>query len=96
MFRQYPREMSDILNGFLRANGLEMPLKQHRLVNAWDEVVGSVVARYTEEKSIRNQTLWVKISSPAVRAEVQMQRTRFVEELNNKVGGQVITDIRVY
>jgi predicted nucleic acid-binding Zn ribbon protein len=88
--------MSDILNGFLRANGLEMPLKQHRLVNAWDEVVGSVVARYTEEKSIRNQTLWVKISSPAVRAEVQMQRTRFVEELNNKVGGQVITDIRVY
>ena len=73
-----------------------MPLKQHRLVNAWDEVVGSVVARYTEEKSIRNQTLWVKISSPAVRAEVQMQRTRFVEELNNKVGGQVITDIRVY
>lgn len=96
MFRQHPRKMSDILNGFLRANGLEMPLKQHRLVNAWDEVVGSVVARYTEEKSIRNQTLWVKISSPAVRAEVQMQRTRFVEELNNKVGGQVITDIRVY
>ncbi len=96
MFRQHPRAMSDILNGFLRANGLEMPLKQHRLVNAWDEVVGSVVARYTEEKSIRNQTLWVKISSPAVRAEVQMQRTRFVEELNNKVGGQVITDIRVY
>ena len=96
MFKQHPRDISDVLWAFLRANGLETPLMQHRLIDAWDVVAGPVVQKYTEEKSIRNQTLWVKIGSPALRSELQMRRTELVAELNEKVGSQVITDIRIY
>ena len=96
MFRQHPRGISDVLSAFLRSNGLETPLLQHRLVDSWEEVAGSMVARYTEEKKISNQTLWVKISSPALRSDLQMRRSDLVRELNDRVGAQIITDIKIY
>lgn len=96
MFRRKPQEVEDLVRQILRANGLETPLLQRRLLQAWDDVVGPAVAQYTEEKHIKNQTLWVKILSPAVRADLQMRRTTLVAQLNNAVGAQVIADIRIY
>lgn len=96
MFRRHPLEVEALVRQYLRANGLETPLLQRRLIQLWDEVAGPVVAQYTEEKNIRNQTLWVKIQNPAVRADLQMRRTALVVQLNNLVGAQIITDIRVY
>lgn len=96
MFRRHPLEVEALVRQYLRANGLETPLLQRRLIQLWDEVAGPVVAQYTEEKNIRNQTLWVKIQNPAVRADLQMRRTALVAQLNNLVGAQIITDIRVY
>lgn len=96
MFRRHPQGISDVLSHFLRANGLETPLLQRRLINAWEDVAGAIVAQYTEEKYIKNQTLCVKVSNPAVRADLQMKRSSLVEKLNSQVGTQVITDIRIY
>lgn len=96
MFRRHPLEVEALVRQYLRANGLETPLLQRRLIQLWDEVAGPVVAQYTEDKKIRNQTLWVKIQNPAVRADLQMRRTALVAQLNNLVGAQIITDIRVY
>ena len=96
MFRRHPLEVEALVRQYLRANGLETPLLQRRLIQLWDEVAGPVVAQYTEEKKIRNQTLRVKIQNPAVRADLQMRRTALVAQLNNLVGAQIITDIRVY
>ena len=44
--------------------------------------------------SIRNQTLYVHLTSPALRADLSMQRSEYVKRLNDYVGSQVITDIR--
>lgn len=96
MFKRHPSEISELLRSFLRANGLETPWLQHRLLEQWDVVAGETVSQYTEEKQIRNQTLWVKISSPAMRSELQMRRTALTQQLNDSVGAQIITDIRVY
>lgn len=96
MFRRHPLEVEALVRQYLRANGLETPLLQRRLIQLWDEVAGPVVAQYTEEKKIRNQTLWVKIQNPAVRADLQMRRTALVVQLNKLVGAQIITDIKVY
>lgn len=96
MFRRKPQNIEDLVRQLLRANGMETPLLQRRLLESWDEVAGNLVARYTENKEIRNQTLWVKIQNPAVRADLQMRRTQLTILLNNRVGATVINDIRIY
>lgn len=78
----------------LRVQGLETPLLQKRLVDAWPQVAGPVVARYTLDVVIRNQTLWVRLSNPALRADMSMRRQEYIMLLNGRVGNQVITDIR--
>ncbi|MCM1078033.1 MAG: DUF721 domain-containing protein [Bacteroidales bacterium] len=96
MFRNKEKAVSEIVLEILRAQGLETPLQQRRLINAWEEIAGTLVARYTGEKFIRNQTLMVKITNPAMRAELGMMRTQLKERLNAKVGAQVIAEIKFY
>ena len=96
MFKQQPRDIADLLRVYIRKNGLETPLLQRRLIEAWDEVVGRVLAAYKEENSIHNQTLWVKISRQAVRTDMKKRRTKLILDLNNKVGANVITEIKIY
>ena len=43
---------------------------------------------------IQNQTLFVRLSNPALRADLTMRRQEFVRQLNEYVGSQVIADIR--
>ena len=96
MFRRKVQPLDAVLNSFLRQEGLETPLLQKRLVDAWDTVAGQTVVRYTQEKFIRNQTLFVKITNPALRQDLSMMRTQLVKRLNDHVGSFVISDIRIY
>ena len=96
MFRRDVQSLADIIGRCLRADGLETPLKQRRVVDAWGRVVGKAVEKYTGEKFIRNQTLFVKITNPALRADLSMMRERLVKNLNAEVGAQVITDIKLF
>jgi len=96
MFRRKVQPLDDVLNQFLRQGGLEAPLLQKRLLGAWDSVAGKVVARYTQEKFIRNQTLFVKLQSPALRADLSMMQSELVKKLNAAVGSMVITGVRFY
>lgn len=96
MFKRHPQSISELLGMYLRREGLETPLLQKRIIDAWDTVVGPTVARYTREKFIKNQTLLVKIVNPALRQDLTMMRRQLVKRLNESVGTAVITDIRLY
>jgi len=96
MFKRDVHDINDLVNQFLRQNGLEMPLLQKRLIDAWGKVAGKVIKRYTEEKYIRNQVLFVKISRPALRSDLSMMRSELVNRLNQEVGARIIIDIRFY
>lgn len=96
MFRRKVRSIADLLPEILRHEGLETPLQQRRLLSGWDAVVGPSVARYTGDKFIKNQTLYVKVLNPALRADLSMSRAILVRRLNEYVRAQVIADIRFY
>lgn len=94
MFRRDVKPIGDLLLRNLRQQGLETPLLQKRIVESWSEVAGAALARYTTDVRIQNQTLYVRISVPALRADLSMRRQEFVEKLNAHVNAQVIADIR--
>ena len=94
MFRREVQSIGALIRRNLRAQGLETPLLQKRLVESWPEIAGETIARYTTEVNIFNQTLYVKISIPALRADLSMRRMEFVKKLNDHVGAQIISDIR--
>ena len=96
MFRKDLKSIKELILRNLRVQGLETPLLQKRLMDAWPIVAGEVITRYTGSIAIHNQTLYVHLTSPALRADLSMQRSEYVKRLNDYVGSQVITDIRFH
>ena len=94
MFKRREKALKDLILQNLRMQGLETPLLQKRLIEAWPVVAGEAIARYTTDVNIYNQTLYVKLSAPALRADLSMRRQEFVSRLNEYVGNQVIADVR--
>ena len=94
MFRRDVKELKELILRNLRQQGLETPLIQKRLVEAWPVVAGEAISRYTLNTYIMNQTFYVRLSMPALRADLSMRRQEFVARLNEHVGSQVIADIR--
>ena len=86
-------QVGGVIRQYLREMGLETPLNEHRLIQAWDKVLGPAVSKYTKELRIYNQVLFVTVSSAALRNELMMRRTELVLRLNTEVGAQVITQI---
>ena len=94
MFKRREQAIGELIMRNLRAQGLETPLLQKRLVEAWPTVAGEAIARFTTNVRIQNQTLFVSLSVPALRADLSMRRQEFVQRLNQHVGAQIIADIR--
>ena len=93
MKRNDAQQIGDMIRRFFRQNGLESPLNEYRLVHAWNDVVGPVISRYTTNLYIKNQILYVHLSSSVLREELMMGRDMLVRNLNQQVGAQVIVKI---
>ena len=96
MFKRRVLSLDEVIQKLLRQEGFETPLQQKRLMDSWGKVTGEMVEKYTGEKFIKNQTLYVKILNPALRQDLSMMRTQLVKRLNDEVGAMVIVDIRIY
>lgn len=93
MERRKSELLTDVVRRFMRESGLETPLNQYRILQAWPEVVGRAVAEATGQLYVKNQSLYVRILSHVLRTELQMQRAALTRALNEKVDAMVIADV---
>ena len=82
MKRNDAEQIGKLIQQFLRQESLD----------AWPQVLGPAAA-YTSNLYIRNQTLYVHLTSAALRQELMMGREVLVRTLNQRVGAMVITNI---
>ena len=93
MKRGGTKSIAEMVRLNCREEGIETPLNEYRLIQAWGQVLGAAVRSYTKELKIYNQVLFVKVTSSVLRQELQMNRKSLVRKLNDHVKAQVITDI---
>ena len=85
MKRNNAEPIGKLIQQFLRQESLESPLNEQRLLDAWPQILGPAIASYTKELYIRNQILYVHLTSAALRQELMMGRELLVRNLNQKV-----------
>ena len=93
MKRGETKSIAELVRVMCREEGLETPLNEYRLINAWSQVLGQAVQSYTKDLKIYNQVLFVTLTSSVLRQELLMNRKALVRKLNDHVKAQVITDI---
>ena len=95
MKRVNAQSIGDILREFFAQNPeIGRRLDEVRLVHAWREMLGPGVAQATHEVYVRGATLHVVLDSAVLRSELMMWRDRLVRTLNERVGTDVIREIR--
>ena len=93
MKRNDAESVGMLIRKFLRQEGLETPLNEKRLMDAWAEVMGPAVASWSKAQFIKNQVLYVEVTSAPLRQQLMMGRQQLVNRLNQHVGAQVISNI---
>ena len=96
MKRHEAEAIGPLIQEYLRNEGLETPLLEYRIVQAWHEVAGPTVSSYTSQLYVRNGILHVQIRSAALRQNLTMGQTLLAQRLNAHVGHQDISSIRFF
>jgi len=93
MRRSKTISLAEAVKDYIKEMRLEGKLNEVGIINSWEETVGKAIASRTTKIYIRDQVLYVHLSSSVVRSELLMLRQALKEKLNEKAGTEVIKDI---
>lgn len=68
--------------------------KLNTLVHHWHDVVGAVIASHAQIVHIKPPLIIISADTSMWMQELQMQKRRIIEEINNYYGREIIADIR--
>ena len=87
-------KLKDLIPQMLQENKLQKGMDQIYVKEAWFEVMGKGVANYTESVSMKNQTIFVKLSSAALREELQYGQDKIVKMMDEAMGQIKVSAIK--
>lgn len=87
-------KLKDLIPQMLQENKLKKGMDQMYVKEAWAEVMGQGVANYTESVSLKNHTIFVKLTSAALREELQYGQDKIVKMMNEALSEISIRSIK--
>ena len=86
-------KLKNIINTFLKENKLEKGLLNIEVKKAWFELMNNGVANYTTYVSLRKKTLYIKLSSPALKEELSYGKEKLIKLINERFKENVVEKI---
>lgn len=88
-----PKPLGNVLNALIDRMGLRRRLNEARIVEAWAAMAGPQINGVTERAYVKNNTLYVKITSAAWRHELHLRRQAWRDRLNEQLGDDLVREI---
>ncbi|GAA0742646.1 MULTISPECIES: DUF721 domain-containing protein [Flavobacteriaceae] len=82
--------ISDLLKEFVDTNNLQQGLDKVNVRNAWENMMGNGVNNYTTNIVLKQDTLYVQLSSSVLREELSYGKEKIIAMLNESLGKDVI------
>ena len=82
--------LSDALKDFVETNNLQKGLDKIEVHDAWVNLMGNGVNSYTTSVQLQRNTLYVQLSSSALREELSYGKEKIIAMLNEALGKEVI------
>jgi predicted nucleic acid-binding Zn ribbon protein len=91
--KQNDIKLGDALTELMDTYQLTAKLNQIKLVDSWPKVLGKMIGNHTEKIWIKNNQLFVKLDSAALKNELMYSKSKIVVSLNEFVGSEVVNDL---
>ena len=86
-------EIKNLVEVFLKQNKLEDGLLNIEVKKAWFELMKNGVSNYTTDVNLKNKTLYIKLSSPALKEELSYGKEKLIKLINDKFDKDLIEKI---
>ena len=86
-------ELKNLINTFLKKNKLDKGLLNIEVKKAWFDLMNNGVANYTSDVSLRNKTLYIKLSSAALKEELSYGKEKLIKLINEKLEDDIVEKI---
>ena len=86
-------EIKNLLNIFLKKNNLEKGLLDLEVKKVWHELMENGVSNYTSDVSLKNKTLYIKLSSPSLREELSYGKQKLIKLINERFKKTIVHKI---
>lgn len=84
------RNMGEALNEFIEKNKLQKGIDKVDAKEAWTKLMGNGVNNYTTHVELKNDTLFVSLSSSVLRQELSMGTSKIIALLNEELGKNLV------
>ena len=85
--------LKKVIEELLETYNLKSGFTQVRIQRIWSQIVGRHIAKRTSEIRLKNDTLFVRLNSAALRTELSFAKTKIIRNLNRQLGEDIIKAI---
>lgn len=94
MERQSPKSIGDILRNLFQDNCMQSRFDEIKAMEVWRKVVGPSISSDCSQPKVKEGKMTIGVPKAALRHELNMNRTRLKDMINNIMGKDVIKEIR--
>lgn len=94
MRKRNTESLGEVLKQFFEENQFfKQKLAESRVISGWGRTLGPVIASYTTNLYLKNNILYVSLTSSVLRSELIMCKDKLITNLNTHAGLDVVKDI---
>ena len=87
------KPLGDLIKEFYELHKGPDYMNEIKVINSWPKVVGPFIASHTIDLSIKNNILFVRVDSDALRSELSYSKSLLMKNLNAIVGKEMVKEI---
>lgn len=86
-------KLGGLFDDIIKQFKLKPKLYEAKLKDEWPELMGKLIDRYTQDITLRKNTLFLRITSAPLKNELMMAKPKLIKLLNKALGEEFIKDI---
>ncbi len=85
--------LGEVLKSFIETNRLQKGLDKVSAQDAWHNVMGTAISKYTTAIRLERDVLFIQLSSSVLREELSYGKSKIIKLLNEELGKDLITKL---
>ncbi len=85
--------MAEAMKDFLNKSRLKGGIQAMQIKDAWENIMGKTIAKYTDKIEIINSTLFISSTVAPLKNELLYQKQKIIERVNEALGENIITEV---
>ena len=88
-----PQLLGKVLSEIVESKALSRGITNEKINGLWNQLLGDNISQFTDKVELRNETLYVSLSSAPLREELSYGKEKIMRLLNEEMGKETIKKI---